>query len=89
MTELKSNKQSILLIPTKLMKTSWICVAIPLIKKRPPPPLAVPYYCENKTKMSEKKRMAFQTGQKPNCFPPCVEYHQNAGEIVFPINCND
>ena len=33
--------------------------------------------------------MAFQTGQKPNCFPPCVEYHQKTGEIVFPINCND
>ena len=37
----------------------------------------------------QKKFLASQTGHKPNCFSPSVEYHQNTEEIDFPINCND
>ena len=43
--KVKNQQTIILLIPSKfgkLGKTSWICVASPLIQRRPPPPLALP-----------------------------------------------
>ena len=74
-------------------KTNWICVALPLIQK-PPPPLPLQPQCSPQLLLKQnenirKKCIASQTGHKPNCFFPSVEYHQNTGEIVFPINCND
>ena len=43
--KVKNQQTIILLIPSKIgktRKTSWICVAFPLIQRRPPPPLALP-----------------------------------------------
>ena len=82
------------------MKTSWICAAMSCLSYRSdhpdhpdrctPTSATVQSPTPVKTKRKyQKKFLASKTGHKPNCFFPSVEYHQNTGEIVFPINCND
>ena len=76
------------------MKTSWICAAMSSLSYRSalctPTSATVQSPTPVKTKRKyQKKFLASKTGHKPNCFFPSVEYHQNTGEIVFLINCND
>ena len=79
--------------PPKLGKTIWICVALPLIQKRPPPPSLQPQ-CSPQLLLKPNENIR-KSSWLPKLdinqivFSPSVEYHQNTEEIDFPINCND
>ena len=79
--------------PPKLGKTIWICVALPLIQKRPPPPSLQPQ-CSPQLLLKPNENIR-KSSWLPKLdinqivFSPSVEYHQNTEEIDFPNNCND